>query len=464
MSSALLLRAELLASTSTSSDGNKALDLLLLAQRIDARTSSEQLRSLYEEAQKIAPAKANTLLPAASTIAFDAADRPALLSMLRLYIAAAAYAAAMPSDEPALLAPLSPVPVVLQALQSSAIVGKPYEMRIMLATPAKHNQAKISVNGAAMPIENGATQWKKSPTSAGVQSYEVNANVENPMTGENINAKATFAFVATANKAAASTGSAALNTEGLPPTLLALCTQQEQSIASMQTLAAKPATDEYQKVAFEFFSKHSAPILPALAAFNKSSAAWQQGTPDERQYKEWQQTHNDLSEALQTALVQLINKNLASHYKAVENQLRALSPLPDFAAFSSDKKQALAALLLARSEMLQTVEALYCTFLERRLDMRFDNFVLFATPKSPSVAVGEAFESQIQLGAYSNKVQFSATVDGKALPVVNGIATYTFTPTDASARSITVKIQLTNPLTGESYQTTKKVLIPVVAQ
>ncbi len=461
-SEALWQRAEQLASNTNSL---QALDLLLAAERLSPRLSAEELRSIYETAANSAPTPAKALLPPASAIAFDAADRASLLAMLRLQLAAAAYASSYAaSNEEALIASFSPLPFGVQPMQSSAQVGKPYELRMMLGQPMQSSaQVGFNVNGMELRTEQGIAEWRTQAPAAGTQTYEATARIQNPMTGETINTKETFSYLVAPSKPAAS-GSATLKYDGMPAALLAHCANQQKIISRLQTQAQKAPEEQRKKAEHEHFLKNSPAVWSAYENFVKASSAWGQNLPDEAQYKAWQQADENLQKALQQSLAALADGNLASDWEALKNTAKALSPLSDFAALAAgDKNENLTTLLLAQSERLSLIENYYSVYLENifRLELRYDRFRLFNQPKSPTVNAGEEFSTRLQLMAFTSQAKFSVSVDGKALPIVDGIATYQMTPTAASPQSLTIEIKLKNPLTGKTYSATKKVLIPV---
>ena len=84
-----------------------------------------------------------------------------------------------------------------------------------------------------------------------------------------------------------------------------------------------------------------------------------------------------------------------------------------------------------------------------KLDLRYDKFDVFAQSQKPYVLLGETYEAEIALGAYSSQTKFSVSVGGSSLLVVDGKAKYTARPSNTGEKSYNARISVPNPQTGE---------------
>lgn len=99
----------------------------------------------------------------------------------------------------------------------------------------------------------------------------------------------------------------------------------------------------------------------------------------------------------------------------------------------------------------QTTEALVITFLAAqmgRLERGYDKVAVFSSSPKNYILRGETYESYISLGAYSTKADFSVSVGGRNLMIVDGKAKYTAKPSRIGEHSYTATIRVRNPLTG----------------
>ncbi|MBP7699175.1 MAG: gliding motility protein GldM [Saprospiraceae bacterium] len=91
-------------------------------------------------------------------------------------------------------------------------------------------------------------------------------------------------------------------------------------------------------------------------------------------------------------------------------------------------------------------------------DLKFDKFtpVLFA--KKAYLLQGETYEAEVSVGAYSSQSagNVSINVNGRSLPVKDGIAKYTETANSTGTRKINVNVNLKNPFTGETVNAKKE--------
>lgn len=87
----------------------------------------------------------------------------------------------------------------------------------------------------------------------------------------------------------------------------------------------------------------------------------------------------------------------------------------------------------------------------------FDKFDVFSSSLKPYILLGESFEAEIALGAFSSQAKFSVSVNGSNIPVnADGVANYKVTPNKVGEQSYRARVNLTNPLTGETEVTEKE--------
>jgi hypothetical protein len=60
-----------------------------------------------------------------------------------------------------------------------------------------------------------------------------------------------------------------------------------------------------------------------------------------------------------------------------------------------------------------------------KLELNYDKFDVFSQSAKPYILLGETYESEIALGAYSSQAKFSVSVGGSSLKIVDGKAKYT---------------------------------------
>lgn len=107
----------------------------------------------------------------------------------------------------------------------------------------------------------------------------------------------------------------------------------------------------------------------------------------------------------------------------------------------------------------KTTEAAVINFLANqmgKLEITYDKFDVFAQAPKSYILLGETFESEIALGAYSSQSKFSVSVGGSSLKIVDGKAKYTSRPGSIGEKSYNAKISVLNPLTGETSSFTKE--------
>lgn len=85
-----------------------------------------------------------------------------------------------------------------------------------------------------------------------------------------------------------------------------------------------------------------------------------------------------------------------------------------------------------------------------------DKVEVFANSAKPFILLGETYEAEIALGAYSSQAEFSVNVGGRALKVEDGKAKFTTRPSSIGTQSFTANIIVKNPLTGKIVTTSKE--------
>lgn len=98
----------------------------------------------------------------------------------------------------------------------------------------------------------------------------------------------------------------------------------------------------------------------------------------------------------------------------------------------------------------------YCATKVQGTDLKFDKFVPGVAPKKNYVILGEEFEAEVFLSAFSSKTDnVNINVDGRNVPLKDGIGTFTEKPSTVGEKKYTVTINLKNPTTGTT-ETVKK--------
>ncbi|MDX1913335.1 MAG: gliding motility protein GldM [Saprospiraceae bacterium] len=98
----------------------------------------------------------------------------------------------------------------------------------------------------------------------------------------------------------------------------------------------------------------------------------------------------------------------------------------------------------------------YCATKVQGTDIKFDKFVPGVAPKKNYVILGEEFEAEVFLSAFSSKTDnVSINVDGRSVALKDGIGTFTEKPSTVGEKKYTVTINLRNPTTGQT-ETVKK--------
>jgi len=101
----------------------------------------------------------------------------------------------------------------------------------------------------------------------------------------------------------------------------------------------------------------------------------------------------------------------------------------------------------------RTSEAAIVNFLAGKIGattVTFDKFQAVASAEKGYVIKGETYKAEVFLSAASSQAKPSISVNGSALPIKEGVATYTATPGSIGEKSYTVNITLKNPFTGKT--------------
>lgn len=80
----------------------------------------------------------------------------------------------------------------------------------------------------------------------------------------------------------------------------------------------------------------------------------------------------------------------------------------------------------------------------------FREFVPIVYAKTSHLKLGDTYEAEVFAAAYSQNPNMKTTVDGKEIPMKDGVAIYTVTPTSVGKKKALVKMFITNPFTRET--------------
>ncbi|MGH1336416.1 MAG: GldM family protein [Aureispira sp.] len=101
----------------------------------------------------------------------------------------------------------------------------------------------------------------------------------------------------------------------------------------------------------------------------------------------------------------------------------------------------------------RTSEAAVVNFLASqigKMEVTYDKFDVFAQSSKPYILIGETYEAEIALGAYSSQAGFSVSVNGRSLPVVDGKAQFKASGSRVGEQKYTATIGVKNPQTGKT--------------
>jgi len=107
----------------------------------------------------------------------------------------------------------------------------------------------------------------------------------------------------------------------------------------------------------------------------------------------------------------------------------------------------------------RTSEAAVVNFLAGqmgKLELNYDKFDVFAQSPKPYILLGETYEAEIALGAYSSQSKFTVSVGGSSLKIIDGKAKYTARGSSVGEKKYSAKISVKNPLTDETETFTKE--------
>lgn len=85
----------------------------------------------------------------------------------------------------------------------------------------------------------------------------------------------------------------------------------------------------------------------------------------------------------------------------------------------------------------------------------YDKFDVFSQSKKGYILLGETYEAEIALGAYSSQAEFSVNVNGANLAIDGAKAKYTARPSTVGTQRYSATINVKNPMTGK-VETVKK--------
>lgn len=86
-------------------------------------------------------------------------------------------------------------------------------------------------------------------------------------------------------------------------------------------------------------------------------------------------------------------------------------------------------------------------------EIKLNKFFPVINAKKGYVIKGEKFESTVQIGAYSSEFgkNSSISVNGKSIPLKDGVGTFTETASTTGKRTLNLSCKVVNPLTGEVF-------------
>jgi len=98
----------------------------------------------------------------------------------------------------------------------------------------------------------------------------------------------------------------------------------------------------------------------------------------------------------------------------------------------------------------------YCATKVQGTDLKFDKFIPGVAPKKNYVILGDEFEAEVFLSAFSSKTDnVSINVNGNNVALKDGIGTYKTKPSNVGEQKYSVSINIKNPTTGTT-ETVKK--------
>lgn len=99
----------------------------------------------------------------------------------------------------------------------------------------------------------------------------------------------------------------------------------------------------------------------------------------------------------------------------------------------------------------------YCATKVSGTDFKVDKFLVGLSAKKGYIILGETYEADVYLSAYSSKADnVSITAGGRSLPVKDGIGKYTDKPGSIGTKNFEVAISVRNPATGQTERVVQK--------
>lgn len=86
----------------------------------------------------------------------------------------------------------------------------------------------------------------------------------------------------------------------------------------------------------------------------------------------------------------------------------------------------------------------------------YDKFDVFSQSTKGYILLGETYEAEIALGAYSTQAEFSVNVNGSNLPIDGAKAKYSARPSSVGTQRYTATINVKNPMTGKTEMVKKE--------
>jgi len=130
------------------------------------------------------------------------------------------------------------------------------------------------------------------------------------------------------------------------------------------------------------------------------------------------------------------------------NHMPLTATLPIFSKFQNDAKASEAAVL---NYLLSKVGATD--------DLVFDKYAVVSSPNKTYIIKGEKFETELMLSTYTSSAVntgISIAVNGRNIPLKDGVAKYVATGTTLGKKSYNVVATVKNPTTGEVKKYSKK--------
>lgn len=92
----------------------------------------------------------------------------------------------------------------------------------------------------------------------------------------------------------------------------------------------------------------------------------------------------------------------------------------------------------------------YCATKVQGTDIKFDKFIPGVAPEKNYIILGEEFKADVFLSAFSSKLDnISINVDGRNLPLKDGIGTFSEKASSVGEKKYNVTINIKNPATGQ---------------